>query len=80
MDSRQARRLARNIDWTNTLLLPVPENIASFSEVQIDGVSGIALTSLNGRDTALMWQKDGIVYVLSGGNVADLIKVADSLQ
>lgn len=80
MDRRQARRLARDIDWTNTLLLPVPENIASFSEVQIDGVSGIALTSLNGRDTALMWQKDGVVYVLSGANTADLIEVADSLQ
>ncbi len=80
MDSRQARRLARNIDWTNTLLLPVPENIAIFSEVEVDGVSGIALTSLNGRDTALMWQKDGIVYVLSGGSVADLIDIANSLQ
>ncbi|MFZ0544652.1 MAG: hypothetical protein WAM60_04410 [Candidatus Promineifilaceae bacterium] len=80
MDSRQARRLARNIDWTNTVLLPVPENIASFSEVEIDGVSGIALNSLNTRDTALMWQKDGIVYLLSGRDVAELIKVADSLQ
>jgi hypothetical protein len=80
MDSRQARRLARSIDWTNTVLLPVPENIASFSEVDIDGVSGIALTSVNGRDTAIMWQKDGVVFVLSGRDIADLIKVADSLQ
>lgn len=80
MDTRQARRLAGSIDWTNTLLLPVPENVASFSEVQIDGVSGIALTSLNGRDTALMWQKDGVVFVLSGSEVADLIKVAESIQ
>jgi hypothetical protein len=80
MDSRQARQLARNIDWTNTLLLPVPENIASFSEVQVDGTSGLALTSLNGRDTALMWQKDGIVYILSGRTIADLIEAANSLQ
>jgi hypothetical protein len=80
MDGRQARRLAQNIDWTNTLLLPVPENVASFREVDVDGVSGIALSSINGRDTALMWQKDGIVFVLSGGNVADLIEAANSLQ
>lgn len=80
MDTRQARRLARSIDWTNTVLLPVPSNIASFSEVEVDGVSGIALTSVNGRDTALMWQKDGIVYVLSGRSVADLIEAANSLQ
>lgn len=80
MDARQARRLARNIDWTNTLLLPVPENIASFSEVTVDGVTGIALSSINGRDNALMWQNDGIVYVLSGRNIADLIDVANSLE
>lgn len=80
MDTRQARRLAQSIDWTNTVLLPVPTNIASFSEVEVDGVSGIALTSVNSRDTALMWQKDGIVYVLSGRSVADLIEAANSLQ
>jgi hypothetical protein len=80
MDSRQARRLARSIDWTNTLLLPIPENVATFTEVQVDGVTGIALSSLNGRDVALMWQKDGVVFILSGGNVAELIEIADSLQ
>jgi hypothetical protein len=80
MDARQARRLARSIDWTNTLLLPVPENIASFSEVTVDGVTGIALSSVNGRDTALMWQKDGTVFVLSGASIADLIEAANSLQ
>jgi hypothetical protein len=80
MNERQARRLARDVDWTNTLLLPVPENVASFTEVRVNGVSGLALTSLNGRDAALMWQKDGIVYILSGASVADLIGVADSLE
>jgi hypothetical protein len=80
MDARQARRLARSIDWTNTMLLPVPENAASFSEVQVDGVSGIALTSINGRDAAVMWQKDGVVFVLSGSDVVDLLAVVDSLE
>jgi hypothetical protein len=80
LDGRQARRLARSIDWTNTLLLPVPENIASFREVTIDGVTGIALSSINGRDTAVMWQKDGIVFVLSGANANDLVDAANSLE
>jgi hypothetical protein len=80
MDTRQARRLASSIDWTNTLLLPVPENVASFSEVQVDGVSGIILSSMNSRDTALMWQKDGIVYVLSGRTANDLIGLVGSLE
>jgi hypothetical protein len=80
MDARQARRLAQSIDWTNTMLLPVPENVASFSEVEVDGVSGIALTSINGRDAAIMWQKDGVVFVLSGQHISDLLTAAASLQ
>lgn len=80
MDARQARRLARSIDWTNTVLLPVPENAASFSEIEVDGVSGIALASINGRDAAIMWQKDGVVFVLSGQNISNLVTVADSLE
>lgn len=80
MPAGEARRLARNIDWTNTLLLPIPENVATFSEIRVDGVSGLALNSLDGRSAGLLWQKDGIVYALSGSDVAELVKVADSMR
>ena len=80
MDSRQARRLARSIDWTSTLLLPIPEGMATFSEVSVDGVDGLALGSMDGSHSALLWQKDGMVYVLSGGQVDALIAVANSLR
>lgn len=79
MESSQASHLARSIDWTNTLLLPIPENMASFSEVDVDGVSGLALNSVDGRNSALLWQKDGIVYALSGAETAELRKIANSL-
>jgi hypothetical protein len=80
MDSSQARRLARSIDWTNTLLLPIPENMASFSEVSIDGVSGLALNSFDGRNAAILWQKDGIVYALSGTEVAKLRDIGNTMR
>lgn len=78
----EARRMAQNIDWTSTLIVPIPETAFSFAEISVDGTSGMSLTSLqqNGR-SGLVWQKDGIVYFLSApGSVDDLIKLAQSLQ
>ncbi len=80
MDRRQARRLARDIDWTNTLLLPIPEDVASFSEVTVDGESGLALSDIDGGNAAVIWQKEGTVYILSGFDVARLVEIANSLH
>ena len=81
MNPTEASRLARSIDWTGTLLLPVPQNVATFSEVTVDGVSGLALTSVEGYGSALMWQKEGVVYILSGpSQTAELIELANSIE
>jgi hypothetical protein len=80
MDARNARRLSRSIDWTSTLLLPIPEGMATFNEVTVDGVDGLAFGSIDGDHTAILWQKDGMVFVISGGQVDDLVKIADSLN
>jgi hypothetical protein len=80
MDRSQARRLSRSIDWTSTVLLPIPEDIATFNEVGVDGVDGLAFSSLDGKNSAILWQKDGMVYVLSGGELDDLVNIADSLR
>lgn len=79
MDRSQARRLSRSIDWTSTVLLPIPEDIATFNEVAVDRVDGLAFSSLDGAHSALLWQKNGRVYVLSGGEVDDLVDIANSL-
>lgn len=82
MNEIEARRLAQNIDWTGTLLLPIPQEFATFNEVLVDGVSGLALTSLSGDGSALFWQKDGVVYLLMGQNESadNLVDWVDSLQ
>jgi hypothetical protein len=80
MEPGQARSLAESIDWTNTLLLPIPENVASFNEVQVDGTVGLALSSLEGNNAGLLWQRDGNVYALSGGNVEELVDIANSIR
>jgi hypothetical protein len=81
LNAEEAQRLAQEIDWTTTLLLPVPTEVATFSEVSVDGVSGIALASLDGANNALLWQKNGIVYLLTGsGELSELISLANGLQ
>lgn len=80
MDPVQAQRLARQIDWTNTVLLPVPENVATFNEIIVDGVSGLGLTSLDGENSAILWQKNGNVYVLSGAEIENLVDLANSMR
>jgi hypothetical protein len=78
----EARRLAQNIDWTNTLVLPIPEDLASFSEVRVDGVSGLGLSELGGNGASLVWEKDGTVYMLASNSVTldELRDLAESLR
>ncbi len=77
----EAQRLAASIDWTSTLVLPIPSAAAGVAEVTVDGSSGLLMTSLNGRTAVLFWQKGGIIYVLEGPLAPEeLIGLADSLR
>lgn len=81
LNEMEAARLAQSIDWTGTLLLPIPQQVATYSEVTVDGVSGIAINSLSGEGNGLVWQKDGIVYLLGGDKTTDeLLGVAATLR
>jgi hypothetical protein len=84
MNEREARRLSESIDWTSTLAVPVPTDIASFSEVEVDGVTGLLLTQQSGRGrpgSALMWQKDEILYFLQGRVLSDdIMEIAGSIR
>lgn len=82
MTDGEARRLASSIDWTSTLLLPIPQDFATFSEAQVDNTSGLVLQSLNGSGSALMWQKDGMVYLIASDTIngVDLVTLADGLE
>lgn len=76
----EARRLANNIDWTSTLVLPVPTDFATFSEVRIDGTTGLALQAVDGRGATIIWQQNGILYMLGGDtDIESLLRIANSL-
>ena len=82
LNEDEAYRLAHNIDWTSTVLLPIPQDFASFNEVTVEGVSGLALNSVNGDGSALFWQKDGVVYLLISPDASaeTLVSLANTLQ
>jgi hypothetical protein len=84
MDDREAQRLSQTIDWTTTLVLPIPTDIVSFREVSIDGTTGLLISEKYddwGSHSALMWQKGGIIYFLEGNLYTDaLMDVAASIQ
>jgi hypothetical protein len=81
-----AERIAREIDWTSTVIVPFPTDIARSTEVTVDGSTGLLLEETrqnrSGRGSVLVWERDGIVYSIDGQNVdpSVLVQVGDSLQ
>lgn len=88
LSADEARRTASRIDWTNTLVVPVPLDATAFREITIHGRKGLLVeTSGEGRDGrqrsggVVMWAEGGHVYAL-GGNLhgGDLVVMAESVR
>jgi hypothetical protein len=86
LSPEEARQFSRNIDWSSTLVIPLPTDAAAYQDVTVDGASGVLITERNGGyrgypSYALLWQKDDVVYSLVGqGSAEDVLTVANSLQ
>jgi hypothetical protein len=79
----EARRIAQSIDWTSTLLLPIPQDLGTYREVTVNGVSGVLLEPFDtGDEPAVVWQKDGMVYMMTAGrlSVDELLAHADTVR
>jgi hypothetical protein len=90
LSAADARSFARTIDWSSTLIVPVPAMGNQYSEVEIDGVKGVLVSTDRrlGKDggaiprrSTLLWSAGGRVYCLTGGgNNRELLQVAHSLR
>jgi len=64
----------------------LPTDVAQFREISIDGTEGLLLEASphedGGYDRMLIWQRDGIVYAVSGRYLDSklLVEIADSLR
>jgi len=43
LSPKEAQRISESIDWTNTLLLPIPADVAGFQELEIAGEEAVLL-------------------------------------
>jgi predicted anti-sigma-YlaC factor YlaD len=83
MTAEQAAAFTQTVDWTSTLVVPIPKNAATYEQVTVDGVSGylIQRPSNDAPQYVVLWIKDGILYSIGGlgANSAQAIEMADSL-
>jgi hypothetical protein len=84
MTPEEAAELTSTVNWTSTLLVPIPRNAAIHEQVSVDGVTGtlIQRPSGEGPQFALLWVKDGIIYAISGlgTDSQQAIEMASSLR
>ncbi len=83
MTSEQAAAYTDTVDWTSTLVVPIPKNAASYQQVAVDGVTGtlIERPADDAPQFALLWVKDGIIYAIGGlgSNSQQALEIANSL-
>jgi len=82
-DPAEAARIAQSIDWTSTLLLPIPQDLATYREVNVNGVSGVLLEPFDTEtEPAVVWQQDGMIYMMRAGrlSVDELLAHANTVR
>jgi hypothetical protein len=85
MSAQDAQAFCETVDWTSTLVLPIPRDAGSYETTNVDGVQGTLITLRGWRSGmpgySLLWVKSGIIYSLTGFGSADqAVPLADSLE
>ena len=87
MSRSDAYRFAQTIDWRTTLLVPLPANVVGFSEVSVQGSTGLMIGMVapqGGRrygGSLLLWSANDRVFALRGTIPApDLVEIAQTVQ
>lgn len=83
MSPAEAQSFCRTVDWSSTLVVPIPRNSSSYETVAVDGVEGTLITETlsQGNRYSLLWIKNGVIHSLAGhGNPSDALSLAASLR
>ena len=84
MTAQQAHEYSQTVDWTSTLVIPIPQNGATYQQVPVDGVTGylIQRPADDAPEYALVWAKDGMVYAIGGlgADSAKALALANALK
>jgi hypothetical protein len=83
MSPEEAAEFTSTVNWTSTLLVPIPRSASTHEQVSVDGVTGtlIQRSSDGTSQFALLWVKDEIIYAISGlgTNVQQAVDMANTL-
>jgi hypothetical protein len=83
MSTEQAAAFSKTVDWTSSLVVPIPKNAATYQQVAVDGVTGtlIQRPADDAPQYSLIWVKDGIIYTIGGlgSNSQQALQMANSL-
>jgi hypothetical protein len=86
LSAEEAERFSERVDWTTTLVVPIPRSAnLQQQEVDVDGVTGALIrpprSRMNQDEYVLTWVKDGVVYALIGsGELETALEIAGSLE
>ena len=84
MTKEQAHAYASTVDWTSTLVVPIPRNAAQYKPLTVDGVSGYLIQRPldDAPQYAIIWVKNGIIYAIGGlgGDTSTALAMANSLK
>jgi hypothetical protein len=86
MSADQAKSFSQKVDWSTTLVIPVPTGEVTYQDVQVDGANGYLLAPVSGTGPAnarysVVWVKNGIIYSVAGtGDPAQGLALANDLQ
>jgi hypothetical protein len=83
MSPAEARSFCQTVDWSSTLVVPIPRNSSSYETVTVDGVEGTLITETLSEENrySLLWIKNGVIHSLVGhGNSSDALSLAASLR
>jgi hypothetical protein len=80
----EAEEFSRTVDWTTTLVIPIPRYGTSYETVSVDGVEGTLIRQDmedHRPNFLLIWVKDGIIYSVTGpGTGQNGLALADSME
>jgi hypothetical protein len=84
MTTDQAQAFAQSVDWTSSLVIPLPKNAATYQQVTVDGVTGTLISRPpdDAPEFALIWVKNGVIYTIGGlgSNSDQAIAMANALK
>ena len=84
MSAAEAHAFSQSVDWTSSLVIPIPKNAATYTQVTVDGVTGTLIQRPEGDSAqyVLVWVKDGIIYAIGalGTDSHAAIDMANSMK